>query len=138
MKIPIFFLARTTESWVKWMLDSQSTFKIKTRLCWTVFEILLTSAIFAFKEFFMERRLPHIFKTTHVTKFTKVILKSSISFIQMESTKITCLFFKGSWILFYFWHSNWHNFGYISGKVAKPHILESPQKSLKTRQHSYQ
>ena len=34
--------------------------------------------------------------------------------------------------------SNWHNFGYISGKVAKPHILESPQKSLKTGQHSYQ
>ena len=28
-----------------------------------------------------------------------------------------------------FWHSNWHNFGYISGRLAKPHFLESPQKS---------
>ena len=27
------------------MLDSERTFKIKVRLCWTVFEILLTSAI---------------------------------------------------------------------------------------------
>ena len=35
----------------------------------------------------------------------------------------------------YFWHSNWHYFGYISGKVAKPPFLESPQTSLKTRQH---
>ena len=38
----------------------------------------------------------------------------------------------------YFWHSNWHYFGYILRKVAKPHSLESPQKSLKTRPHSYQ
>ena len=56
----------------------------------------------------------------------------------MENTKTTRLLFKGSWILTYFWHSRWHYFGYISGKVAKPHFLENPQKSLKTRQHSYQ
>ena len=24
----------------------------------------------------------------------------------------------------YFWHSNWYYFGYISGKVAKPHFLD--------------
>ena len=29
MKIPIFFLARTIESWEKRMLDSQRTFKRK-------------------------------------------------------------------------------------------------------------
>ena len=89
----------------------------------------------------METRLSNIFKTTNITNFTQAILKSykrSISYIQIENTKTTRLLFKGSWILLYFWHSNWHNFGYISGKVAKPHILESPQKSLKTRQHSYQ
>ena len=51
----------------------------------------------------------------------------------MENTKTTRLLSKGSWILTYFWHSRWHYFGYISGKVAKPHFLESPQKSLKTR-----
>ena len=80
----------------------------------------------------METRLPNIFKTTNVTNFTKAILKSyksSISYIQIENTKTTRLLFKGSWILPYFWHSNWHYFGYISGKVAKPHFLESPQKS---------
>ena len=49
----------------------------------------------------------------------------------MKNTKTARLLFQGRWILLYFWHSNWHNFGYISGKVAKPHILESPQKSLK-------
>ena len=51
--------------------------------------------------------------------------------MQMENTIATCLLFKGSWILSYFWHSNWQNFGYISGKVAKQYFLESQQKSLK-------
>ena len=31
-----------------------------------------------------------------------------------------------------------NNFDYILGKAAKPHFLESPKKSLKTIQHSYQ
>ena len=42
------------------------------------------------------------------------------------------LLFKGSWILTYFWYSRWNYFGYISGKVAKPHFLESPQVSQST------
>ena len=141
MKIPIFFLARTIESWVKWMLDSQKTFKIKLRLRWTILKFCLRQQLFAFKEFCVETRLSNIFKTTNVTNFTKAILKShksSISYIQIENTKTTRPLFKGSWVLLYFWHSNWHYFGYISGKVAKPHFLESPQKSLKTRQNSYQ
>ena len=89
----------------------------------------------------METRLSNIFKTTNVTNFTKTILKSyrsSISYIQIESTKTTRLLFKGSWILLYSLTLNWDNFPYISGKVTKPRILESPKKSLKTRQRSYQ
>ena len=87
----------------------------------------------------METRLSNIFKTTNVTNFTKAILKSyksSISYIQIENTKTTRLLFKGSWILLYFWHSNWHNFGYISEKVAKPYFLESPQKSKRAAEHA--
>ena len=51
-------------------------------------------------------------------------LSSSTSYIQIENTETTTLFFEGSWILPYFWDSSWHYFGYISGKVAKPHFLE--------------
>ena len=51
--------------------------------------------------------------------------------MQMESTKATRLLFRGSWILAYIWHSNWHNVSSISGKVAKLHFLKSQQKSLK-------
>ena len=51
--------------------------------------------------------------------------------------KATHLLFKGSWILTYFSHSNWHNFGCVVGKAAKPHFLKTRQKPLKTRQHSY-
>ena len=79
----------------------------------------------------------HEFDQDHSRK----LLQSSTSYIQIENTKTTRLLFKGSWVLPYFWHSNWHYFGifgYILGKVAKPHLLESPQKSLKTRQDSYQ
>ena len=65
--------------------------------------------------------------------------KAFIEFYKsIENTKTIRLLFKGSWILPYFWHSNWHYFGYISGKVAKTHFLESSEKSLKTSQHSYQ
>ena len=56
----------------------------------------------------------------------------------MENTKTTRLYFKGRWILAYCWHSDWHNFGYVLEKVTKLHFLESPQKSLKTNQRSYQ
>ena len=45
LNTPTFFLVRTIESYTKWMLDSKRTFKIKVRLPWTTFEILLTSAI---------------------------------------------------------------------------------------------
>ena len=45
MKIATLFLAKTIESYVKWMLDSEKTFKINERLPWTVLEILLMSAI---------------------------------------------------------------------------------------------
>ena len=76
----------------------------------------------------------HEFDQGHSTK----LLESSASYIQMENTKTTRILFKGTWILTYVWHSRWHYLGFISGKAAKPHFLESPQKSLKIRQHSCQ
>ena len=76
----------------------------------------------------------HEFDQDHSRK----LLQSSTSYIQIENTKTTCLLFKGSWILPYFWHSNLHYFGYISEKVAKPHFLEIPQEFLKIRQNLYQ
>ena len=76
----------------------------------------------------------HDFDQGHSRK----LLQSSTSYIQIENTKTTRLLFKGGWILPYFWHSNWYYFGNISGKVANPHFLESPQESLKTCQNSNQ
>ena len=76
----------------------------------------------------------HEFDQRHSRK----LLYSSTSYIQVENTKTTRLLFKGSWILPYFWHSNWQIDIHISEKVAKPNFLESPQESLKIRQNSYQ
>ena len=80
------------------MLDSEITFKIKVTLRLIVFKIFLTLAITC------PIRLSNIFKTTNVTILTKVILESSYRVLQ-EDTQTTCLSFKGSWILSYFWHS---------------------------------
>ena len=77
VKIPIFFFARTIESWVKWTLDSQRTFKRKRGYLWQFRKFCLRQQLCAFKEFCMETRLSNIFKTTNVTNFTKAILKSS-------------------------------------------------------------
>ena len=38
--------------------------------------------------------------------------------------------------MLYFWHSNWHNFGYILEKVAKPYFLESPQEPKRAAEHA--
>ena len=67
------------------MLDSERTFKIKARLPGTVFEILFTSELCAFKEFCMETTLSNIFQTTNVTSLTNVIQKSSYRVLQVAS-----------------------------------------------------
>ena len=141
-KVATFLLARTIESYVKWMLDSERAFKIKRRLRWTVFKILLTSAIICIYRAWHGNEIVQYLQNYKCHEFdqghSRKLLQSSTSYIQIENTKTTRLLFKDSWILLYFWHSNWHNFDYISGKVAKPHFLENPQKSLKTCQHSFQ
>ena len=67
------------------MLDSERTFKIKVRLCLTVFKILLRQQLFAFKDFCMEMRLSNIFKSTSVTNLAKIIQESSYRVAQVKS-----------------------------------------------------
>ena len=57
------------------MPDSERVFKIKVRLRWTVFEILIMSA--------METKLSNIFKTTNVTNLAKVIQESPYTVLQV-------------------------------------------------------
>ena len=121
------------------MLDSERTFKIKVRLRWTAFEILLTSAIICIQRVLHGNEIVQYLQNYKRHKSSKghsrKLLQSSTSYIQIENTKTIRLLFKGSWIWPYFWHSCWHYFGYISGKIVKPHFVESPQNSLKTREH---
>ena len=60
MKIATLFLAKTIESYVKWMLDSEKTFKINGRLPWTVLEILLTSAIICIEKVLHGNEIVHL------------------------------------------------------------------------------
>ena len=57
------------------MLDFEQRFKIMVTSRWTVSEILLTSAIIAFKVFCIETRMSNIFRTKNVTKLTEAILE---------------------------------------------------------------
>ena len=45
MKLTTFFLALTIENQAEGILDSERTFKINVRSCWTSFEISVTSAV---------------------------------------------------------------------------------------------
>ena len=82
------------------MLDSERTFKIKVRLRWTAFEILLTSAIICIQRVlhgkeivqYLQNYKRHEFDQGHSRK----LLQSSTSYIQIENTKTIRLLFKGS------------------------------------------
>ena len=58
----------------------------------------LRQQLFTFKKFCMETRLSNTFKTTSVTKLTKVILESSYSVLQVtfkwKTSKRTVYFLK--------------------------------------------
>ena len=109
------------------MLTSERIFKIKVRLGWTVSEIFAYINIYLYLKSFAWK-LSNIFKTTNVTNFTKAILKSSYRALQVtfkqKTLKELVYFLKAVEFCSTFWHSNWHNFGYILRKVVKPHFLE--------------
>ena len=67
----------TAKNETKPIADPKSTSKINMRSFWTVFQILLMSAVFAFKRFCMETRLSNILKTANATKCRKTILEST-------------------------------------------------------------
>ena len=79
------------------------------------------------------KSLSDVFKTTNVTNFTKAIPERSYRVLQVTFKQKTL---KQRWKAVEscstFWNWTWHNFGYISGKVAKPHFLERLQKSKQT------
>ena len=89
----------------------------------------------------METRLSNIFKTTNVTKLTKVILESSYRVLQVTSKWKTLK----QPVYFLRAVEFWPTFdiqinitlSIILGKVAKLQFLESSQKSVKACQHSY-
>ena len=87
--------------------SNTASFSIKTTLCETnnilfsknycyipnaIFR--LVQRLFAFKEFYMEKRLSNIVKTTNVTKLTKVILESSYRVLQDSPCLISCMICK--------------------------------------------
>ena len=58
------------------MLDSERTFKKREGWLEQFSKFCLRQQLFAFKEFYMERRFSNIFKTINVTNLTKVIHES--------------------------------------------------------------
>ena len=67
VKLTTFSTAQGTKNQIKPIADPKSTLKINMRLCGTVFQILLMSAVIVFKRFCMETRLSNVLKTTNAT-----------------------------------------------------------------------
>ena len=79
----------------------------------------------------METRLCKILKTTNTAKFIKAIPESPHKIYKVQiRPQAAHVVFRGRLVLSYFWNSDWHNFAYVLGKVAKLFFLESPRKSL--------
>ena len=80
----------------------------------------------------METRLSNIFKITNVANLTKVIQQNSYRVLQVTSKWKTLK--QPVYLLKTV--ECWPTFDVQADiKVAKPHVFESPQKSLKTRQY---
>ena len=71
------------------MLDSERTFKKREGQLEQFLKFCLRQQLFAFKEFYMERRLSNIFKTTNITNLTKVIQESYYRVLQVTSKQKT-------------------------------------------------
>ena len=67
------------------MLDSERTFKIKVRLRWTAFEILLTSAIICIQRVLHGNEIVQYLQNYKVTNLAKVIQESSYRVLQVTS-----------------------------------------------------
>ena len=82
------------------MLDSERTFKIKVRLRWTAFDILLTSAIICIQRVLHGNKIVQYLQNYKRHESGKGHLRkpllSSASYIQIENTKTIRLIFKGS------------------------------------------
>ena len=76
MKLITFFISRTKHIYAKTLTVSESTFKIKAKPPWKLFEISLHQQLFANKDFCTKMRLCNIFKTTNTKKLIKAILES--------------------------------------------------------------
>ena len=81
MKLTIFSIARTKDNQAKLITDSESTkitkgtIKINRKSSWTLFLIVLTSAVI-YKDFSMKTRLRNIFKIIKTIILTNTIIEN--------------------------------------------------------------
>ena len=78
MKLITFFISRTKQIYAKTLTVSESAFKMKVMSPWTLFELLLTSAVIC------KQRLLHenIFKTKNTETLIKAISESPKKLLQ--------------------------------------------------------
>ena len=62
MKLATFFIRRTNQIYAKVITVSKSKFEIKVVSAWTLFEILLTSAVISKQKLLQENEIVHCFQ----------------------------------------------------------------------------
>ena len=105
-KLTTFFIPATGDIYTKLLTFAESSRKIKVTLLWTLFVILLTSAV-VYKQrlFCIEKRFCYVFKTTNAMTLTETILENNYKVLQRSWIKnrleTASEIFKGHSILCY-------------------------------------
>ena len=83
MKLTSYFISKTKQIYAKTLTVLESTFKMRAKLPWMLFEIWLCQQLFAKKDFCTKTRLCNIFKTTNIKTLIKFILESPYKLLQI-------------------------------------------------------
>ena len=90
MKLTTFFISRTERIDIKTINISESTFKIKEISTWTLFKILLTSAVICKQRLLHENEIVQYLQNKNSKTLIKVILESPYK-LQQTPSKTTTL-----------------------------------------------
>ena len=125
MKLITFFSSNIKCFWKTKTLDSSRIFKMKVILPWTIFKILIPTAVFYKERLLHEKTLCNIFKTINAAIMTRAVfwrcnivrvrkgnLKFQVSSCSQNYTKMT-IFFKNAFYLVRFFQLHKYQVNFI-------------------------
>ena len=123
MKLITFFVSRTRQIYAKTIVVSESAFKMKVMPAWTLFELLLASAV----SFFARKRNCTISSKLHIPRYQSRPFQKATSFYKRQKNsypKTTHVIFTCRSIFRYFLRLTCFNFRTALTKSVILYVLE--------------